>query len=117
MIKNHVCYQEYRKGKTIVRTGTHGTSTFLIKKGKLEVFITDVDGNKKVLESLKEIDLFSEMALISNDASFTSVIALEGCELAILTRDKYLLLPDDNLAALRLKKLMIERKKRVSDFR
>jgi hypothetical protein len=35
-----------------------------------------VDGNKKVLESLKEIDLFSEMALISNDASFTSVIAL-----------------------------------------
>jgi CRP-like cAMP-binding protein len=76
-----------------------------------------VDGNKKVLESLIEIDLFIEMALISNDASFTSVIALEGCELAILTRDKYLLLPDDNLAALRLKKLMIERKKRVSDFR
>ena len=76
-----------------------------------------MDGNKKVLESLKEIDLFSEMALISNDESFTSVIALEGCELAILTRDKYLLLPDDNPAALRLKKLMIERKKRASDFR
>jgi CRP-like cAMP-binding protein len=76
-----------------------------------------VDGNKKVLESLKEIDLFSEMALISNDASFTSVIALEGCELAILTRVKYLLLPDDNPATLRLKKLMIERKKRASDFR
>ena len=76
-----------------------------------------MDGNKKVLESLKEIDLFSEMTLISNDASFTSVIALEGCELAILTRDKYLLLPDDNPAALRLKKLMIEREKRASDFR
>ena len=76
-----------------------------------------MDGNKKVLESLKEIDLFSEMALISNDVSFTSLIALEGCELAILTRDKYLLLPDYNPAALRLKKLMIERKKRASDFR
>ena len=57
------------------------------------------------------------MALISNDASFASVIPLEGCELAILTRDKYLLLPDDNPAALGLKKLMIERKKRASDFR
>ena len=76
-----------------------------------------MDGNKKVLESLKEIDLFSEMALISNDASFTLVIALEGFELAILKRDKYLLLPDENPAALRLKKLMIERKKRASDFR
>jgi CRP-like cAMP-binding protein len=65
-----------------------------------------------VLANLKESDLFGEMALISNDASFASVIALEGCELAILTRDKYLLLPDDNPAALRLKKLMIERKKK-----
>jgi CRP-like cAMP-binding protein len=71
-----------------------------------------VDGNKKVLESLKENDLFSEMALISNDASFASVIALEGCELSILTRDKYLLLPDDKQAALRLKKLIIEPKKK-----
>ena len=71
-----------------------------------------MDGNKKVLESLKEIDLFSEMALISNDASFASVIPLEGCELAILTRDRYLLLPDDNPVALRLMKLMIERKKK-----
>ena len=50
--------KEYRKGKTIVRQGTHGTSAFLIKKGKVEVFITDEGGNKKVLASLKEIDLF-----------------------------------------------------------
>jgi len=65
-----------------------------------------------VLASLKETYLFSEMALISNDASFASVIPLEGCELAILTRDRYLLLPDDNPVALRLMKLMIERKKK-----
>jgi len=104
--------KEYRKGKTIVRQGTHGTSAFLIKKGTVEVFITDEGGNKKVLASLKENDLFGEMAMISNDARSASVIALEDCELAILTRDKYLQLPDDNPAALRLKNLMIERKKK-----
>jgi CRP/FNR family transcriptional regulator, cyclic AMP receptor protein len=104
--------KEYRKGKTIVRQGTHGTSAFLIKKGKVEVFVTDDAGNKKVLASLKENDLFGEMAMISNDARTASVIALEDCELAILTRDKYLLLPDDNPAALRLKNLMIERRKK-----
>ena len=104
--------KEYRKGKTIVRQGTHGTSAFLIKKGKVEVFITDEGGNKKVLASLKENDLFGEMAMISNDARTASVIVLEDYELAILTRDKYLLLPDDNPAALRLKKLMIERRKK-----
>ena len=76
--------KEYRKGKTIFRQGTHGTSAFLIKKGKVEVFITDADGNKKVLASLKENDLFGEMAMISNDARTASVMALEDCELAIL---------------------------------
>lgn len=104
--------KEYRKGKTIVRQGTHGTSAFLIKKGKVEVYVTDDAGNRKVLASLKENDLFGEMAMISNDARTASVVAMEDCELAILTRDKYLLLPDDNPAALRLKKLMIERKKK-----
>ena len=78
--------KEYRKGKTIVRQGTHGTSAFLIKKGTVEVFITDDGGNKKVLASLKENDLFGEMAMISNDARTASVIALEDCELAIFLR-------------------------------
>ena len=41
--------KEYRKGKRIVRQGTHGTSAFLIKKGKVEVYIEDAEGNKKVL--------------------------------------------------------------------
>lgn len=104
--------KEYRKGKTIVRQGTHGTSAFLIKKGTVEVFVTDSDGNKKVLANLKENDLFGEMAMISNDARSASVIATEDVEVAILTRDKYLLLPEDNPAAMRLKNLMIERKKK-----
>ena len=105
--------KEYRKGKTIVRQGTHGTSAFLIKKGTVEVFLTDADGNKKVLAKLKENDLFGEMAMISNDARSASVIALEDCEVAILTRDKYLALPEDNPAAMRLKKIMIERKAKM----
>ena len=76
--------KEYRKGKTIVRQGTHGTSAFFIKKGKVEVFITDAEGNKKVLASMKESDLFGEMALISNDARFASVVPLKDCEIPLL---------------------------------
>ncbi|MEK9629046.1 MAG: cyclic nucleotide-binding domain-containing protein [Nitrospinota bacterium] len=104
--------KEYRKGKTIVRQGTHGTSAFLIKKGTVQVYVTDADGNKKVLANLKENDLFREMAMISNDARTASVVATDDVEVAILTRDKYLALPEDNPAALRLKKIMMERKKK-----
>ena len=50
--------------------------------------------------------------MISNDVRTASVVATEDLEVAILTRDKYLALPEDNPAALRLKKIMIERKKK-----
>ena len=103
--------KEYRKGKKIVRQGTHGTSAFLIKKGKVEVYQEDAEGNKKVLAELKENDLFGEMAMISADARTASVVALEDCEVAILTRDKFLALPETSPAVVRLQSIMKERLK------
>jgi CRP-like cAMP-binding protein len=103
--------KEYRKGKKIVRQGTHGTSAFLIKKGTVEVYREDVEGNKVVLATLKENDLFGEMAMISSDERSASVIALEDCEVAVLTREKFLTLPDSSPAVVRLKTIMKERLK------
>ncbi len=103
--------KEYRKGKKIVRQGTHGTSAFLIKKGKVEVYQEDAEGNKKVLAHLKENDLFGEMAMISAGQRTASVIATEDCEVAVLTREKFLTLPDTSPAVVRLKTIMKERLK------
>ena len=98
--------KEYRQGKKIIRQGTHGTSAFLIKKGTVEVSLEDAEGNKKVLAKLKENDRFGEMAMIS-----ATVIALEDCEIAVLTREKFLALPDNSPAVVRLKNIMKERQK------
>ena len=57
--------KQYRERNKIIRQGTHGTSAFLIKKEKVEVYQEDAEGNKKVLAELKENDLFGEMAMIS----------------------------------------------------
>ncbi len=103
--------KEYRKGKKIVRQGTHGTSAFLIKKGTVEVYREDAEGNKQVLAQLKENDLFGEMAMISAGERTATVIALEDCEVAVLTRDKFLALPDNSPAVVRLQKIMKERLK------
>ena len=103
--------KEYRKGKKIVRQGTHGTSAFLIKKGKVKVYREDDEGNKKVLAQLKENDLFGEMAMISSDRRSASVIAIEDCEVAVLTREKFLALPESSPAVVRLQTIMKERLK------
>ena len=71
----------------------------------------DAEGNKKVLAKLKENDLFGEMALISAVERTASVIALEDCEVAVLTREKFLTLPDTSPAVVRLKAIMKDRTK------
>ncbi len=103
--------KEYRKGKKIVRQGTHGTSAFPIKKGTVEVYREDAEANKLVLAQLKENDLFGEMAMISAGERTATVIALEDCEVAVLTREKFLTLPDNSPAVVRLQKIMKERLK------
>jgi CRP/FNR family transcriptional regulator, cyclic AMP receptor protein len=77
----------------------------------VEVYREDAEGNKKVLAQLKENDLFGEMALISAVERTASVIALEDCEVAVLTREKFLTLPDTSPAVVRLKAIMKDRTK------
>ena len=101
--------KDYRKGKSIVRQGTHGTSAFLIKKGKVEVWVTDENGQKKVIVELKEGDVFGEMALISNKPRTATVTALEDCQVDILTQQSFLKLPENNPAVVRIKKIMLDR--------
>ena len=103
--------KEYRHGKKIIPQGTHGTSAFLIKKGTVEVYLEDAEGNKKVLAKLKENDLFGEIGMISAWERTATVIALEDCEIAVLTREKFLALPDNSPAVVRLKNIMKERQK------
>ena len=78
----------------------------------MEVYLEDAEGNKKVLAKLKENNLFGEMAMVSACERTATVIALEDCEIAVLTREKYLTLPDTSPAVIRLKNIMKERLKK-----
>lgn len=106
-----VTRQEFRKGKFIVRQGTHGTSAFIIEKGKVEVSRTDDKGNKTVLCVLQEKDIFGEMGLIAGWPRTANIMALEDCIIAVLSRETFVKLPPDNPAVLRIKKIMAERLK------
>ncbi len=100
--------KEFRQGKAIVRQGTHGTSAFIIQKGKVEV-TQEVDGKTLRICELTVNDIFGEMALISEKPRTATVRALTECEVAILTKETFMKLPDTNPAVLRVKKIMLER--------
>ena len=112
MITRH----EFRKGKPIVRQGTHGTSAFIIEKGGVEVVRVDDKGNRTVLTTLKEKDIFGEMGLIAGWQRTASVIALDDVVVGVLPRETFLQLPPTHPAVVTIKKIMSERLKTVPEW-
>lgn len=78
----------FRKGDVIIEKGSHGTSAYIIKSGRVE--ISDFVNNKKaVLAVLGEKQIFGEMGLIEDQPRSATATALEDVQLAVLNRDSF----------------------------
>lgn len=72
-------------GTLIIRQGDEGNCAYLIQSGSVRVY-TEHDGRRVELAKLGSGQIFGEMALIFNEFRSASVVALDDCNLIILTR-------------------------------
>ncbi|MEM1282581.1 MAG: SulP family inorganic anion transporter, partial [Chlamydiota bacterium] len=75
------------KDTIIMSEGAESESLFIIAKGKVEVFITDVKGISRRMKLLSSGTIIGEVGLMMNTPRTASVRAVEDCELLKLTRD------------------------------
>lgn len=80
--------QSFKKGEQIIIEGTFETWACVIKSGKVEVS-TLVNGEKKLLATLHDTEIFGEMGLIDDKARSSSVTALEDTDINIFTREDF----------------------------
>ena len=92
--------QFFKKGDAIIQEGTASDCAFIIESGTVEVSKSDPDGERKILATLKENDIFGEMGLIDGLPRSCSVIALETCCITKLTKEAFDSLADHNPQAL-----------------
>ena len=79
--------RRYKPGEVVFREGDKGAELFVIKSGKVEVRT----GNRR-LETLRENEIFGEMALIDDSPRSATVVALTDVTLAPITESQYLFL-------------------------
>ncbi len=78
----------FRKGDVIIEEGSYGTTAYVIKSGKVEV--SELVKNKKiVLAILEEGQIFGEMGLVEDQPRSATVTAFEDVQLAVLSRDRF----------------------------
>ncbi len=85
----------FKKDEVIIEKDSHGTCAYIIKSGRVE--ISELANNKKmVLAILGEEQIFGEMGLIEDKPRSATVTAMEDVQLAMISRERFNELFEDN---------------------
>ena len=79
-------------GEPLFQAGDPGDSLFIVHKGEIELYVRDNVGQKIVLTTAQEGDLFGELALLDAGPRTATAVALTEAELLVMDRDDLLLL-------------------------
>jgi glucose-6-phosphate 1-dehydrogenase len=93
-------------GAVIINKGDQGNEMFLICRGEVEV----LDGQGKVMTTLREGDIFGEVALLLSEPRTATVRAKTMCDLFVLDKGDFgRILRDQQQFAAAIKKIALER--------
>ncbi len=79
----------FEKNMFIMKHGDPGNAMYLIISGSVKLTLFNEDGRTIVLSILNKEDFFGELSLLDDKARSCSVIAIDTCELFILTRELF----------------------------
>lgn len=82
--------QSLKKGDVLFRKGSEGTDLYIIRSGRVKIVLPSRGGEEVILALFSETDFFGEMALLDGIPRSADAIALEPCELLVLSRTDFM---------------------------
>ena len=80
----------FSRGDTVFRFGDPGESLFLVRSGKVQVFVENFQGDKIPLADNEPGDIFGEISLLDGGPRTATAVAIEDSECLSLDREKLL---------------------------
>lgn len=91
-----VSNQHVGRHQFVVREGDPGETFYIIVEGSVAVCRIASDGRETILSILKEGDFFGEMSILDSSLRSASIKTLTECQFAMIKRDDFLELLDNN---------------------
>jgi uncharacterized membrane protein len=85
-----VDHRHIKEGSRLFETGDRGDELYIVRTGKVEIYIRNVAGEKIVLTVAEQGDLFGELSMVDSGPRTATAVALEDTELIVLNRDNLL---------------------------
>jgi CRP/FNR family cyclic AMP-dependent transcriptional regulator len=82
--------RHFDRGQTIFSFGDTGEEMYIMRSGKVEVFVETTEGDKIVLGEFQAGDIFGEISMLDGGPRTASAIVIDDAELLALSRDHLL---------------------------
>ena len=83
---SHSITRRYPKNTILIQEGDIGDALYVIRSGRVKVYLGDQNGKEIILNTLGEGEHFGEMALLDNEPRSASIMTQEPSEFAVITR-------------------------------
>jgi CRP/FNR family transcriptional regulator, cyclic AMP receptor protein len=84
--------EKISEGQTLFQAGDPGDSLFIVQSGEIELFIKDTAGQKIVLATPSNGDMFGELAMLDSGPRTATAVAIKDSDVLVLDRDDLVLL-------------------------
>jgi CRP/FNR family cyclic AMP-dependent transcriptional regulator len=88
-LSERLVVRSFPKNSIVIVDGDVSDSLYLIISGRVKVFLTDDAGKEVILNYQSKGEFFGEVALLDDQPRSASVIALEPCKFAILSKSDF----------------------------
>jgi CRP/FNR family transcriptional regulator, cyclic AMP receptor protein len=80
----------FRQGETIFEYGDHGAEIYIVREGRVEIFVENTDGQKIVLTENERGDVLGELSFLDGGSRTATAVALEDTKTLTMDRDRLL---------------------------
>ncbi len=87
---NAVTVRTFAKNAIIMTEGDDADKLYLIRKGKVKIYLSDREGREVIVNILGPGEYFGELALFDDAPRSTSAITTTKAEFAVISRDAFL---------------------------
>ncbi len=92
VLAKQIDHEHYAAGTTIFRTGDRGDEMYVIRSGKVEVWLYDEDHQRVALDVIEEGGLFGELSLLDEQPRSATATALIDTDVLVIDREDLRLL-------------------------
>jgi len=89
LVRETLVARKYPKNSLIIYEDDVGNCLFILKKGRVKISVTAMDGGEAILAILGEGDFFGELSVIDGLERSASVTAIDDVELLMMNRNDF----------------------------